>query len=812
MKTKILLLIILTGSMLFNAGCKKEEDPYTVYDNGNTVIPKVTKVISTAEFNSSLIKLDSIDYTLTLKKSTTSSNINIGDIIISSVGEGLLRKVTSVNHGQDQVKITTEEVSLSEAIQKADLDFGLSSSTKAGFFEDPKIVYMNDGVRLNDNIKGNNSINELLNNITINLKLDGDGNLQTLEDQILVSGTLSIVQSYDGKIKINNSALERLYLEYNFVEQLNLSTSYTGALVSLVKEIPFLTIVSKQPIIITAGPVPIVISPVLELFAGVNFSANSKITTSVNQSISFKAGVIYASGSWTNFGQVDKSFDFNPPTLTANASAKVYIKPKLSLKFYGSIAPSLSTPIYTQLTASATDNPWWNLKAGIKGDIGISMKILSKKILDLSTNLFDVSYPITQASGGKPLVPTLNTLTTTSIAQTSATVGGNVTSDGGAPVTERGVYWGISQNPETSGTKLLIGSGTGTFSTTLAGLIANTNYYIKAYAINSQGSGYGDQVSFKTSQNIVIPIVSTTSVTTFTSNSATVGGNVSSDGNATVTERGVYWGTSQNPETTGTKLQIGNGTGSFSNSLTGLSPNTTYYIKAFAINSQGPAYGSQQLFTTLNSSGSTTVTDIDGNVYNTVTIGTQVWMKENLKVTKFRDGTPITNVTADGTWVGLTSGAYCDYNNDVTNVAIYGRLYNFYAVVDSRNLCPSGWHVPSDTEWKTLEMYLGMSQTEADKYDTWRGTNEGGKLKETGTTHWTNPNNGATNSSGFLGLPGGQRGGYGNFGSIGIEAQWHTSTPTGGDGYRRSLYNSLSTINRYSTWKLCGYSVRCIKD
>jgi uncharacterized protein (TIGR02145 family) len=204
--------------------------------------------------------------------------------------------------------------------------------------------------------------------------------------------------------------------------------------------------------------------------------------------------------------------------------------------------------------------------------------------------------------------------------------------------------------------------------------------------------------------------------------------------------------------------------------------------------------------------------DIEGNVYNVVTIGTQTWMKENLKTTKYRDGSSIPVVADNTAWTGLTTGAYCLYNNDINNKNVYGAIYNFYSVVDSRNLCPTGWHVPSDAEWKTLEMYLGMSQIEADKFDAWRGTDQGGKLKEVGTTHWTSPNTGATNSTGFTALAGGQRNGYGQFWGLGAEAQWHTSTASEGDNFRRSLYNNLSTINRYSTWKLCGYSVRCIKD
>ena len=149
-----------------------------------------------------------------------------------------------------------------------------------------------------------------------------------------------------------------------------------------------------------------------------------------------------------------------------------------------------------------------------------------------------------------------------------------------------------------------------------------------------------------------------------------------------------------------------------------------------------------------------TVTDIDGNTYQTVKIGDQWWMAENLKVTCYRNGDAIPNITDGTTWASLSTGAYCEYNNDINNVATYGRLYNWYAVTDSRNIAPAGWHVPSDAEWKQLEMYLGMSQSEADATG-WRGTDEGGKLKEVGTMHWNSPNTGATNESGFTALPGG---------------------------------------------------------
>ncbi|MDD3731704.1 MAG: fibrobacter succinogenes major paralogous domain-containing protein, partial [candidate division Zixibacteria bacterium] len=208
-----------------------------------------------------------------------------------------------------------------------------------------------------------------------------------------------------------------------------------------------------------------------------------------------------------------------------------------------------------------------------------------------------------------------------------------------------------------------------------------------------------------------------------------------------------------------------------------------------------------------------TVTDIDGNVYQTITIGTQVWMAENLKVTHYREGDAIPHVTDGTTWAGLTTGAYCEYNNDVNNVAVYGRLYNWYAVIDSRNIAPEGWHVPSDEEWKQLEMYLGMSQADADITD-WRGTDEGGKLKETGTIHWYSPNTGANNESGLSALPAGSRLSNGSYTNLRVGTYFQTSTEESIShyGWTRQLIFSSSQISRSCLNKRYGFSVRCVKD
>jgi uncharacterized protein (TIGR02145 family) len=207
-----------------------------------------------------------------------------------------------------------------------------------------------------------------------------------------------------------------------------------------------------------------------------------------------------------------------------------------------------------------------------------------------------------------------------------------------------------------------------------------------------------------------------------------------------------------------------------------------------------------------------TVTDIDGNLYYTVKIGDQWWMLENLKVAHYRNGDPIPHVTDAGEWEGLSIGAYCEYDNDPTNVGTYGRLYNWHAVSDSRNIAPEGWHVPTDSEWKQLEMFLGMSQAGADGTG-WRGTDEGDKLKEAGTTLWNPLDAGATNESGFSGLPGGYCDYSGYFYGIGDYALFWCSTQFDIEfAWYRGLSYGFSWIDRSLNEKTYGFSVRCVRD
>ena len=218
------------------------------------------------------------------------------------------------------------------------------------------------------------------------------------------------------------------------------------------------------------------------------------------------------------------------------------------------------------------------------------------------------------------------------------------------------------------------------------------------------------------------------------------------------------------------------------------------------------------------------VTDIDGNVYNTITIEisdgtlkssgssqsvTQTWMVENLKTTKYANGDPIPNLIQGEDWASSEEGAYCAYNNDSKILEVYGLLYNWYAVVDERNIAPEGWHVATESEWTALIDYLGGSDV------------AGGKLKEAGTVHWDKPNTGAGNSIGFNALPGGARWGgpdaTGSFNVLDSCAYFWTSTKDPSDrwgiyAWRVGLYLTSKSATIADSNAGNGYSVRCLKD
>lgn len=298
------------------------------------------------------------------------------------------------------------------------------------------------------------------------------------------------------------------------------------------------------------------------------------------------------------------------------------------------------------------------------------------------------------------------------------------------------------------------------------------------------------------------PILSTSVVTSITQTSAICGGDISSDGGAIVTARGVCWSTEQTPTISDNKTTDGTGTGVFVSNISGLTANTNYYARSYATNSNGTAYGSSMSFTTESGLSVGSFTDLrDGNDYQTVTIGTQVWMAENLAY--------LPNVVGPGTGSPTSPYYYVySYNGNSVSAAkgtstytTYGVLYNWPA---AKNACPSGWHLPSDTEWTKLTTYLGGEFV------------AGGKLKESGTSHWNWPNTNATNETGYTALPGGDRNYNGTFifSHLGSYGSWWSATGSNAEGaaWYRGMNNIDIFVYRNYYNKEMGYSVRCVKD
>lgn len=421
-------------------------------------------------------------------------------------------------------------------------------------------------------------------------------------------------------------------------------------------------------------------------------------------------------------------------------------------------------------------------------------------------------------------IPSVTTGSVSNISFSSATCEGNVVCDGNEPVTARGVCWSTSHNPTVNNAHTIEGGGVGGFTSNLTNLSIGATYYVRAYATNSLGTAYGVEVSFIATR---FPIISTAAITNVTGTNATCGGNVLDEGSNPVAARGVCWSTSPNPTLNDTHTVDGSGPGSFVSSLTNLSPGITYYVRAYATNGIGTAYGNELVFNTIVDiynpcPGTPTVTDFDGNVYNTVQIGTQCWMRENLRTTHYSDGT----IIASGTGSSYDQPyRYCP-NNDANNVDDYGYLYNWKAVVRNEDvsqqvqgICPTGWHVPRDNEFKTLKNYV-KAQSEFQC-----GNNESYIAKSLASNSgWRNStyscavgnnqfNNNATGftavPAGYYELNGNNCQGFGE-GTHFWSTQIGINDTTGANGYIMSYGGAVfsdSFINQR-----VGRSVRCVRN
>lgn len=455
-----------------------------------------------------------------------------------------------------------------------------------------------------------------------------------------------------------------------------------------------------------------------------------------------------------------------------------------------------------------------------------------------------------------PSTPTVLTTGVTAISTTSFTVNGEVIMAGGSTVSERGFVYGLTSNPTIYNNKKNVGAGLGTFTATISGLQAGHTYYVRAFATNTNGTAYGSQMTVTTNTQApsTLPIVNTVAVVNVTNNEATVSANVMSDGGEAVTQRGFVYDTLPNPTTSNNVAYHGTGTGHYSNLLTGLLSGKTYYVRAFATNSMGTAYGNVISFSTSVPSAvagdaipcpnTPTVTDHEGNVYNTVKIGTQCWTKENMRATT-SPSTGTYLIPPAGTTHTCSGKQARWYNDDSTTYAPrnYGLLYNWNAAVDTfdveygeismngnngfgifingnrRGICPEGWHVPSSVEWDQLREYLN-------NYAEYRSGNIYGYIAKSlaSTIDWnacstpyTIGNDlAANNAAGFNALPAGQYNNDDYYHTIGTHAWfWSTSYSANGAHAHSWVIESIGSTmwdNAYAV-NLCScISVRCLRD
>jgi uncharacterized protein (TIGR02145 family) len=392
--------------------------------------------------------------------------------------------------------------------------------------------------------------------------------------------------------------------------------------------------------------------------------------------------------------------------------------------------------------------------------------------------------------------PSVTTIASESITSVSAQLKGSVNPN--YVLSEVIFEYGTTTNYSSSITAAqspVAGSTITIVSANIVGLSPRTQYHYRIKAINSLGTSYGNDMTFTTSGNL--PTAITLSFSNISETSARLNATVNPNFLSTTiyfefgtnTSYGSVVTASQSPLTGSTNTNT-------SATITGLTAGVEYHFRVKAENQLGISYGQDMTFMT-----SGLLLDYDGNQYNTVVIGTQTWMAENLKTIHYNDGSEIPLVSNSASWAGALSGAYCTFGFNAANLATYGALYNWYSV-NTGKLCPVGWHVPTDIEWLLLTTNLGGSSV------------AGGKMKETGTTHWVSPNTGADNSSGFTALGGSTIDYNGVSAILGQTAYWWSSTGVSSTfAFANKLFYNNATISQGGgVTKLSGCSVRCIKD
>lgn len=775
MKNLKLITIFLIACFAFS--CKKDKTP-TDKPASYVLAPK-----SIIIDNPSSQVIQAVDSTKVVFNGNTTQleSLTVGNIIISGIAPnapyGFLRKITNIQKTGTTYTYTTVEVPLEEAFEELHVDYTKSFTTA-------------------DTAGRVSSTNFTIDMPNIIL-YDRDGNNNTILDQIKLSENVEITPSFRFAVDISRFKLQYAIVEGNFQTVLDQTLTAGGTVGSMSKEIN----IFEKPL--AAYPLPglpfLVVVPNLRVSLGANANLNVSVSASQTITSNVKANIEYKNSNWDKNYTQTLSTTHTTPSINGSASAKIYVEPAIDFKLYNSnwAKGSVVAQGYLKATGTLLPTPDCELKAGLSAGAEANLSFFSfdfatasyPEIFDYSKVLYTCNSianpPVADFSASQTNINTGSSVSFTDLSSGSPT-SWSWTFQGGTPATS------TAQNPTVQY------NTAGTYTVTLT-------------ATNANGNNTKTKTAYivVTTQNTQLPTISTTAISNITNTTATSGGTITTQGSSAVTARGVCWSTSPSPTIANSKTTNGTGTGSFTSALTGLTANTTYYVRSYATNSNGTAYGNQITITTTGGTTTNpylnpnltygTVTDIDGNTYATIQIGTQTWMAENLKTTRYNDGTDIPNVTSITAWSALTTGAYSINPNNSSYHTTYGKLYNWYAVKTDK-LAPAGWHVPTDAEWTTLTTYLGDDSVAGDKMKA--------------TTLWqaysgiTN-----TNSSGFTCLPAGLRVSSGQHYVIGDNGYFWSSTEISSYNARlRSLGYNRSSVGSYSRDKREGCSIRCIKD
>ncbi len=813
MKTKTYFIIALIFSLslvvITQQACKKENDPPPP-DNEEPSIPETTKVISNNDWNENIIAIDSTNWTLTFKKELSQNNpVSVGDIVVNANGQGLLRKISEIKEEGGNLIISTTEATIVEALPKGRVEFNIDLTHN---FKDAKILYMAEGVELMSGKKDGKDRIDLI------FSLD-----QELADHVTISGKLSIAPSISGTVVWEGRYPDTVIMKFTVDEEVKISAAVNIEILKLDKEIKLIEV--SLPTITIPAAIPIVITPVLQLVLGANIDVKSEVTTGLHQKLNFIAGFEYVNNNFSTNCDLNKDLSPIPPKLSNTLKATAYVKPKIEMKLYQVVSPILSMTLYEELEAELDTNPWWTLYAGLSGDVGFKIGKWGFDIVDINANLFNHKVPIDSAmtadftanitSGTAPLTVYFTDQSTKDPTSWQWDFGDGSTStqqnpsytyntDGSYTVTLTATN-GDGSNVKTKPNYIVVSEGGG--DTPIADFTADitsgeaplTVYFTDqsendpttwqwdfgddgtstqqnpSHTYNTDGSytvtltatnEFGSDVETKTNYIVVspgdIPIAEFTATPTTGNAPLTVSFTDQSENDPTCWQWGFGDGstsTQQNPSHT-------------------YNTDGSYTVTLTATNGNGTNVKTKPNYIVVSEGGGDTFTDPrDGQTYNIVDIGSQTWFAENLNY--------------------QTGNSWC-YLDDPANCNVYGRLYTWN---DALTACPSGWHLPSYDEWTILSDYLGGILV------------AGGKMKETGTEHWNSPNTGATNSSGFTGLPGGYRYPIGYFDDLGFRGMSWSATEVGSTEARyRNLGYVHEALGHGNYYKEGGLSVRCLKD